>query len=85
MDVTFWINMMLMSVASTTFAGTVYITGMQKWGSKATVYTFLVPFFVIALGAVILGESIRISTVLGALFTIYALILVNNIKLGDLR
>ena len=85
MDATFWVNMLLMSIASTTFAGTVYITGMQKWGSKATVYTFLVPFFVIALGAIILGESIRISTVLGALLTIYALILVNNIKLEGFR
>jgi len=85
MDATFWVNMLLMSIASTTFAGTVYITGMQRWGSKATVYTFLVPFFVIVLGAVILGEALQLSTIIGAILTVIALALINNISFKDFR
>jgi len=85
MDATFWVNMLLMSIASTTFAGTVYITGMQRWGSKATVYTFLVPFFVIVLGAVILGEALQLSTIIGAILTVSALALINNISFKDFR
>jgi len=85
MDGTFWLNMLLMSIASTTFAATVYVAGMQRWGSKCTVFTFLVPFFVIILGAVFLGEAIQLSTVLGATLTISALMLINNISLKSLR
>lgn len=85
MDSTFWLNILLMSIASTTFAATVYVAGMQRWGSKCTVFTFLVPFFVIILGAVFLGETIQLSTILGAMLTISALMLINNISLKSLR
>ena len=85
MDGTFWLNILLMSIASTTFAATVYVAGMQRWGSKCTVFTFLVPFFVIILGAVFLGEAIQVSTILGAMLTISALMLINNISLKSLR
>ena len=85
MDGTFWLNILLMSIASTTFAATVYVAGMQRWGSKCTVFTFLVPFFVIILGAVFLGEAIQLSTILGAMLTISALMLINNISLKRLR
>jgi drug/metabolite transporter (DMT)-like permease len=63
----------------------VYVAGMQRWGSKCTVFTFLVPFFVIILGAVFLGEAIQVSTILGAMLTISALMLINNISLKSLR
>jgi len=85
MDGTFWLNILLMSIASTTFAATVYVAGMQRWGSKCTVFTFLVPFFVIILGAIFLGETIQLSTILGAMLTISALMLINNISLKSLR
>jgi drug/metabolite transporter (DMT)-like permease len=85
MDKYFWFNMMLMSVGSTTFATTIYFFGMQKLGAKATVYTFLVPFFVILLGVIFLGESIHISTVIGSTITIIALLVINNVKLSDFR
>jgi len=61
----------------------VYVAGMQRWGSKCTVYTFLVPFFVIMLGAIFLGEAIQLSTVFGAILTIGALMLINNVSLKD--
>ena len=83
MDWVFWLNMLLMAVGSTTFAATVYVAGMQRWGSKCTVYTFLVPFFVIMLGAIFLGEAIQLSTVFGAILTICALMLINNVSLKD--
>jgi len=85
MDKYFWFNMMLMSVGSTTFATTIYFFGMQKLGAKATVYTFSVPFFVILLGVIFLGESIHISTVIGSTITIIALLVINNVKLSDFR
>jgi drug/metabolite transporter (DMT)-like permease len=85
MDATFWVNILLMSIASTTFAATVYVAGMQRWGSKCTVFTFLVPFFVIILGAVFLGEVIQLSTIFGAMLTVSALMLINNISLKSLR
>jgi len=49
------------------------------------VYTFLVPFFVILLGVIFLGESIHISTVIGSTITIIALLVINNVKLSDFR
>ncbi len=85
MDAIFWVNILLMSIASTTFAATVYVAGMQRWGSKCTVFTFLVPFFVIILGAVFLGEAIQLSTIFGAMLTVSALMLINNISLKSLR
>lgn len=85
MDWVFWLNMMLMAIGSTTFAATVYVAGLQRLGSKCTVYTFLVPFFVIILGAIFLGEAIQLSTVLGAILTICALMLINNVSLKYFR
>lgn len=85
MDIVFWLNMLLMSVAATTFATTMFFFGMQRLGSKCTVYTFLVPFFVTILGVTFLGEQIQLSTVLGALITVYALALINNISLKSFR
>jgi len=85
MDKYFWLNMILMSVGSTTFATTIYFIGMQKLGAKGTVYTFLVPFFVILLGVVFLGEVIHLNTVLGSVLTITALLVINNVKLSDFK
>jgi len=85
MDKIFWFNMILMSVGSTTFATTIYFVGMQKLGAKATVYTFLVPFFVILLGVLFLQEVIYLNTVIGAVLTITALLIINNVKLSDFR
>lgn len=46
MDAIFWVNFLILTIASTTFATTVYFLGIQTLGSKlASVFTFLVPFF----------------------------------------
>ncbi|MDP6103107.1 MAG: DMT family transporter [Gammaproteobacteria bacterium] len=85
MDKIFWFNMALMSVGSTTFATTIYFVGMQKLGAKATVYTFLVPFFVMLLGTLFLQEFINLNTIIGAVLTITALLIINNVKFSDFK
>jgi drug/metabolite transporter (DMT)-like permease len=50
MDRVFWIYFVIVSLGSTTFATTVYFISVHNLGSKkASVFTFLVPFF--ALGS----------------------------------
>lgn len=83
MDSVFWINFLIVTIGSTTFATTVYFLGIQKLGSKqASVFTFLVPFFAVGLSVLFLNENWYWTTILGALMTIVALIILNNIKLG---
>jgi len=83
MDRDFWISFLIVTVGSTTFATTVYFLGIQRLGSKqASVFTFLVPFFAVGLSVLFLNESWHWSTVLGAVMTIIALIILNNIKIG---
>ncbi len=81
MDSIFWVNFLIVTIGSTTFATTVYFLGLQKLGSKqGSVFTFLVPFFAVGLSVVFLGEAWHWTTVLGAAMTIVALIILNKIK-----
>ncbi|ALE52597.1 hypothetical protein SP60_04855 [Candidatus Thioglobus autotrophicus] len=83
MDSVFWLSFLIVTIGSTTFATTVYFLGIQKLGSKqASVFTFLVPFFAVGLSVLFLNENWYWTTILGALMTIVALIILNNIKLG---
>ena len=83
MDSVFWINFLIVTIGSTTFATTVYFLGIAKLGSKqASVFTFLVPFFAVGLSVLFLNENWYWTTILGALMTIVALIILNNIKFG---
>ncbi|MCH9645258.1 MAG: DMT family transporter [Proteobacteria bacterium] len=83
MDGVFWLNFLIVTIGSTTFATTVYFLGIAQLGSKrASVFTFLVPFFAVGLNVLFLNEHWYWTTILGALMTISALIMLNNIKLN---
>jgi drug/metabolite transporter (DMT)-like permease len=84
MDSVFWLNFLIVTIGSTTFATTVYFLGIAQLGSKqASVFTFLVPFFAVGLSVLFLNEDWYWTTILGALITIIALIILNNIKFGS--
>jgi EamA-like transporter family. len=86
MDQTFWLGFVFLAVGSTTFATTMYFLGVQKLGSnKGSVFTFLVPFFAIGLSAILLGELLQLTTLIGVVMTIVSLITLNNINFSFLK
>jgi len=79
----FWLNFLIVTIGSTTFATTVYFLGIAQLGSKrASVFTFLVPFFSIGLSVIFLDERFYWSSILGAFVTIISLMMLNKIKLS---
>lgn len=81
-DSKFWINMLCMSLLSTTFANTIYFLGIEKLGAReVSSFTFLVPFAAIVLSAIFLDEKISIAMVAGTILTIVAVKMLNDIKI----
>jgi len=81
-DSKFWINMLCMSLLSTTFANTVYFVGIEKLGAReVSSFSFLVPFAAIVLSAIFLDETISIAMVAGTILTIVAVKMLNDIKI----
>jgi len=80
-DYIFWINFLLISVGSTTFATSIYFVAISKIGTnEASSFIFLVPFNAIFLSWVFLDEPIYINTIVGTVLTIIAVSILNNIK-----
>jgi drug/metabolite transporter (DMT)-like permease len=78
-DYIFWINLMIISVFSTTFATSVYFIGIKHIGtSQASAFIFLVPFFAITLSAIYLDENIYATTIIGTILTITAVYILNK-------
>ena len=81
MDGLFWSNFIIVSIGSTTFATTMYFVGLQRLGSRqASVFTFLVPFFAIGLSVIFLQEVWQWISIFGALMTIVALMILNQVN-----
>ncbi len=81
-DIIFWINLLNISVISTTFATSIYFIAVSKLGTKeASSFIFLVPFNVILLSNIFLDEPIYFTTILGTILTISAVWTLNNVKL----
>lgn len=81
-DSKFWINMLCMSLLSTTFANTIYFLGIERLGAReVSSFTFLVPFAAIVLSAIFLDEKISIAMVAGTILTIVAVKMLNDIKI----
>lgn len=81
-DSKFWVNMLCMSLLSTTFANTVYFVGIEKLGAReVSSFSFLVPFAAIALSAIFLDEPISIAMVAGTILAIVAVKMLNDIKI----
>jgi len=81
-DYIFWINLFIVSVISTTFATTVYFLGIEKLGAnEVSTFIFLVPFFAILFSAIFLKEHISLSIIIGTIMTLFAVKILNNIKI----
>lgn len=80
-DAIFWLNILSLSVVSTTFGTSLYFIGIEKLGaSEVSSFIFLVPFAAISLSAIFLDEKISISIIIGTLLTIVAVKNLNNIQ-----
>ena len=84
-DTTFWLNMFMITILSTTFATSIYFIAIAKIGTKeATTFIFLVPASAMASSAIYLGEEISFNTILGTICTIIAIYILNNLSLMKL-
>ena len=81
-DAIFWLNLLLIAFAATTFANTIYFLGIEKLGAaEVSSFIFLVPFSAIILSALFLHEKINFSMIIGTFLTLYAVKLLNNITI----
>ena len=82
LDSLFWINILCLSIAASTFANTIYFLGVEKLGaSEVSSFIFLVPFAAITLSAIFLKEEITFSIIIGTILTIIAVKILNDIKI----
>lgn len=80
-DSTFWLHIALISLASTTFANTVYFIGIEKLGAgEVSSFVFLVPFAAIGLSIPFLGEEISAWMLVGTVMTLFAVKILNKIQ-----
>ena len=80
-DMKFWINILFLSIVSSTFSNTVYFVGIERLGAgSVSSFIFLVPFSAIVLSAIFLHEHIGIYIIIGTVLTIYAIKILNNIR-----
>ena len=81
-DAIFWINILLLAFAASTFANTVYFLGIERLGAgEVSSFIFLVPFLAIMLSAIFLHETIDSSVIIGTILTIVAVKILNDIKI----
>lgn len=81
-DDIFWINMFSLSVIATTFSTSIYFIGIEKLGTnEVSSFIFLVPFFSILFSIIFLNETVSASTIIGVLLTLFAVKILNNIKI----
>lgn len=77
-DSIFWFNIFVITILSTTFATSIYFIGASKLGAKeVSSYIFLVPASALIIGAIFLGEKITYNIVIGTIFTIIAIYILN--------
>ena len=80
-DLIFWFNLFVITILSTTFATSIYFIGATKLGTKeVSSFIFLVPATALIIGAIFLGEKITLNTVIGTVFTIIAIYILNNLS-----
>lgn len=82
LDGIFWLNTLLISLAASTFANTIFFLGIEKLGAaEVSSFVFLVPFSAIILSAIFLGEKVDLFIILGTVLTLYAVKRLNNITI----
>jgi drug/metabolite transporter (DMT)-like permease len=83
-DGLFWLNIIGITLLSTTYANTIYFLGIEKLGaSEVSSFVFLVPFFAIGLAALFLDEPIDSSVIVGTVLALIAVKMLNDIKLWE--
>ncbi len=81
-DTLFWVNIFTLVIFASTFSNTVYFLGIEKLGTtEVSSFIFLVPFAAIGLSALFLDEEIGIAMILGAIMTLFAVKIINNIRI----
>ena len=81
-DGIFWLNIIGITLLSTTYANTIYFLGIEKLGaSEVSTFVFLVPFFAIGLASLFLGEKVDASILVGTVLALVAVKILNDIKL----
>ncbi len=84
-DSIFWFNIFVITILSTTFATSIYFIGASKLGAKeVSSYIFLVPASALILGSIFLDEQITLNTIIGTIFTIIAIYILNNLNIFKL-
>lgn len=79
-DAIFWINLLSMSIITTSIATSLYFFGVEKLGSaEVSSFMFIVPLSSILFGAVFLRESIGFWTIVGTILSIFAVYILNRI------
>jgi drug/metabolite transporter (DMT)-like permease len=79
-DSTFWINLLFMSIISTSVATSLYFIGVEKLGSvEVSSFMFITPLSSIFFGAVFLKEEIGFWTIVGTILSICAVYMINRI------
>jgi drug/metabolite transporter (DMT)-like permease len=74
----FWINILYMSFAASTFATTVFFFASGRLGSeKASAFIFTIPFSAVLISWWILGEIPRLCTIVGGVIAVSAVYLIN--------
>ncbi len=80
-DTIFWLNLIFVSIVSTTFATSVYLVAIAKLGAnEASSFILLVPFSAIVASWIFLDEPIYLTTIIGTALTIKAVLMINNKK-----
>ena len=82
-DGIFWLNILAITLLSTTFSNTVYFVGIEKLGaSEVSSFAFLVPFYAIGFSAIFLDEEVNVWMIVGTILTLIAVKILNNIRFG---
>lgn len=80
-DTIFWFNMFVITILSTTFATSIYFFGAAKYGAKeVSSFVFLVPASAIIIGNIFLDEKIEFTTIIGVIFAMIAIYILNNLS-----
>ncbi|WP_323589861.1 DMT family transporter [Aliarcobacter butzleri] len=81
-DFIFWFNIFVITILSTTFGTSIYFIGAAKLGTKeVSSFVFLVPASAMATGSIFLGEKITLNMIIGTIFAIIAIYILNNLNL----
>ena len=78
-DWIYWINFLIISVGSLGFGTTIFFLTTMKLGSeKASSFMYVVPTSAMGISAIVLGEQILWSTLIGGILAVNAVYLINQ-------